>query len=163
MRRTLTVTILAILLAATAVPARADMGAKFAAIRILDDITVLVDVAGGGLEPAELRSYAVNAFVRNMRGMVVNDGAVVENYPAAGYEPANVGYIIMKIMSMHTESGLNVYHLDFEFGIPPRQVYWDTATMGVAPTHLDLRKEVLEDIDEVMETFAAAFYTARGE
>ncbi|MFH1915321.1 MAG: hypothetical protein ABIK45_13730 [Pseudomonadota bacterium] len=163
MRRILVLLTLAALLAATAVPARADMGEKFAAIRILDDITVLVDVEGGGLEPADLRAHAIDAFLKNMRGMKVNDDAVVNNYPAAGFELTNVGYIIMKIMSIRSESGLNIYHLDFEFGIPPRQVYWDTATMGIGPTHLDMRKEVLEDIDEVMQTFATAFFAARGE
>ncbi|WP_285905494.1 hypothetical protein [Pseudodesulfovibrio pelocollis] len=163
MRRILVLLILAAVLVATTVPARADMGKKFAAIRILDNITVLVDVEGGDIDPAELRAHAIDAFTRNMRGMEINDDAVVDNYPAAGFELVNVGYIIMKIMSIRSESGLNIYHLDFEFGIPPRQVYWDTATMGIGPTHLDLRKEVLEDIDEVMQTFAAAFFAARGE
>ena len=147
----------------SALPALADKAEEFKKIKILDDVMVFVDVDGDGLKVAEVRDYAIESFVKNMRGMLVNNDAVVDNYPAEGYELENVGYIIMKIMSMRTKSGVNVYHLGFEFGIPPREVYWDTAIMGVAPTTFDLKKEVLEDVDEVMKEFSAAFYKIRGE
>ena len=87
----------------------------------------------------------------------------MDNYPAEGYTVENVGYIMIKVMSIRTEGGLNAYHLNFEMGIPPRQVYWDTATMGVAPTTLDLKKEVHEDIGEVMQAFTKAFQKARAQ
>ncbi|MEF2230846.1 MAG: hypothetical protein V3571_07950 [Pseudodesulfovibrio sp.] len=141
----------------------ADGPQKFKDIKMLDDVMVYVDVDGGGLKADEVRDYAIDSFVRHMRGMLVNNDAVVDNYPAEGYELKNVGYIIIKIMDIRTKSGVNVYHLGFEFGIPPREVYWDTATMGVAPTTRDLRKEVFEDVDEVMDKFAGDFYRIRGE
>ena len=147
----------------SALPAMAGMAEEFKKIKILDDVMVFVDVDGDGLKDQEVRDYAIDSFVRHMRGMLVNNDAVVDNYPAEGYELDNVGYIIMKIMSIRTKSGVNVYHLGFEFGIPPREVYWDTATMGVAPTSLSLKKEVLEDVDEVMQEFSDAFYKVRGE
>ena len=147
----------------SALPAQADRAEEFKKIKILDDVMVFVDVDGDGLKVAEVRDYAIESFVKNMRGMLVNNDAVVDNYPAEGYELENVGYIIMKIMSMRTKSGVNIYHLGFEFGIPPREVYWDTAIMGVAPTTFDLKKEVLEDVDEVMKEFSTAFYKIRGE
>lgn len=147
----------------SALPALADRAEEFRKIKILDDVMVFVDVDGDGLKVDEVRDYAIDSFVRHMRGMLVNNDAVVDNYPAEGYELENVGYIIMKIMGMRTRSGVNVYHLGFEFGIPPREVYWDTATMGVAPTSLKLKKEVLEDVDEVMQEFSNDFYKIRGE
>ena len=147
----------------SALPAMADKAEEFKKIKILDDILVFVDVDGDGLKAAEVRDYAIDSFVRHMRGMLVNNDAVVDNYPAEGLALENVGYVIMKVMGMRTQSGVNVYHLGFEFGIPPREVYWDTATMGVAPTSLKLKKEVLEDVDEVMQEFSDAFYKIRGE
>ena len=164
MRKTFILSLALLLALAWAIPALADDEAgKFKDIRILDDVMVFVDVEGGGLTAEDVRQYAIKSFVRHMRGMVVNNDAVVDNYPAEGYELRNVGYIIMKIMDIRTKAGLNVYHLGFEFGIPPREVYWDTATMGVAPTTRELKKEVLEDVDEVMEKFATDFYRIRGE
>jgi len=147
----------------SALPAMADKADEFKKIKILDDVMVFVDVDGDGLKVDEVRDYAIDSFVKHMRGMLVNNDAVVDNYPAEGYELENVGYVIMKIMGMRTKAGINVYHLGFEFGIPPREVYWDTATMGVAPTTFDLKKEVLEDVDEVMKEFSDAFYKIRGE
>ncbi|WP_419784808.1 hypothetical protein [Pseudodesulfovibrio sp.] len=145
-------------------PAAADDNAeKFRKVSILDDIMVFVDVDGGGLSVDEVRNYAIDSFTKRMRGMLVNNDAVVDNYPAEGLKLENVGYIIMKVMSLRTRSGVNAYHLNFEFGIPPRTVYWDTATMGVAPTSHDLKKEVLDDVDEVMQKFADDFYRIRGE
>jgi hypothetical protein len=163
MRKFFVSLMLAAVLALAWSPARAGKAEEFADIKILDDVMVFVDVDGDGLSAEALRAYAIEAFKKDMRGMEVNNDAVVDNYPAEGYELANVGYIIMKIMSMRTEGGTNVYHLGFEFGIPPRQVYWDTATMGLAATTLDLKKEVLEDIDEVMAMFAKDFYAIRGQ
>jgi hypothetical protein len=163
MRNILVSLMIAAVLLAAWTPASAGRAEDFAAIKILDDVMVLVDVDGDLLDAGELRTHAIDAFTSAMGGMEVNNDAVVDNYPAAGYELANVGYIIIKIMSIRTEGGLNVYHLGFEFGIPPRLVYWDTATMGVGPTRVDLRKEVLEDIDEVMQAFAADFRSIRGE
>lgn len=162
MRKTLVLVLFtAILLVGS--PALADKGDLFRQIRILDDIMVFVDIEGDAFDVATIKAHALSAFKENMRGMEVNNDAYVGNYPAQGYELENVGYIIIKIMSIRTEAGLNVYHYNFEFGIPPRQVYWDTATMGVAPTSLELKKEVSEDIDDVMKVFAAEFYAIRGE
>jgi hypothetical protein len=135
---------------------------KFRKIEILDNIMVFTDV-DGMMDADEVKASAVKAFDTYMRGMKVNDDAYVNNYPAEGYELENVGYIIIKLMSIRTEAGVNAYHLDFEFGIPPRLVYWDTAMMGIAPTSFDFKKEVLEDVDEVMQEFAKAFYDIRGE
>jgi len=164
MRKTIFIPLTLLLALSLAFPAlAADGPRKFKDIKILDDVLVYVDVDGGGLKADEIRQYAIDSFVRHMRGMLVNNDAVVDNYPAEGYELKNVGYIIMKIMDIKTKSGMNVYHLGFEFGVPPRQVYWDTATMGVAPTTRELQKEVLDDVDEVMEKFAADFYRIRGE
>jgi len=147
-----------------ALPAVAGEDAeKFREVKILDDVMVFVDLDGGGLKVDEVRDYAIDSFVKHMRGMLVNNDAVVDNYPAEGLKLENVGYIILKVMDIRTKSGLNVYHLNFEFGIPPRSVYWDTATMGVAPTTHDLKKEVLEDVDEVMQKFSDDFYRIRGE
>ncbi len=152
----------AVMLLATS-PAQARSFDAFKDIKIFDNILVYVDVDGDGLDPFELREQAVEAFKEDITGMILNDDAWVDNYPAEGYTVENVGYIMIKVMSIRTEGGLNVYHLNFEFGIPPRQVYWDTATMGVAPTGLDFKKEVKEDIDEVMKTFSEAFFKARGQ
>jgi len=144
-------------------PAMAGKTEDFKKIKILDDVMVFVDVEGDALDAVDVQKYAIEAFKKNMRGMEVNNDAVVNNYPAAGYELENVGYIIIKIMDIRTKSGMNVYHLNFEFGIPPREVYWDTATMGIAPTSLQLKKEAYEDVDEVMKEFADAFFKIRGE
>lgn len=151
------------LLLASGLPAQAVTPEQYKDIRIVDNILVYVDIDGDSFDAAAVKDKAMAAFAENMRGMEVNDHAYVDNYPAAGYNLENVGYIIIKVMSMRTESGVNVYHYNFEFGIPPRSVYWDTATMGVAPTSRALKKEVFEDIDEVMKTFAADFYKQRGE
>ena len=135
---------------------------KFKKIRILDNIMVFVD-ADDMIDAKDVQASAIAAFEKYMRGMKVNDNAYVDNYPAEGYEIENVGYIIMKVMSIRTEGGVNAYHLGFEFAIPPRQVYWDTAMMGIAPTRFDFKKELLEDVDEIMQEFAKAFYEIRGE
>jgi len=135
---------------------------KFKKIKILDNIMVFTDVEDM-IDAREVKANAIKAFDKYMRGMKVNDDAYVDNYPAEGYDLENVGYIIIKLMSIRTEGGVNAYHLDFEFGIPPRLVYWDTAMMGIAPTTFDFKKEVLEDVDEVMQEFAKAFYEIRGE
>jgi hypothetical protein len=161
MKHLFTSLVLAAVLAMSWVPANAGRAEEFAKIKILDDIMVFVDVDGAGLDSETLRTFAIDAFKKSMRGMEVNNDAVVDNYPAEGYELTDVGYIIIKIMSMHTESGVNVYHLGFEFGVPPRQVYWDTAMMGVARNNLKLGKEVREDIEEVMNAFAKDFYSIR--
>lgn len=163
MRKVSIVSVTLALLLLSSLPALAGKAEEFKKIKILDDIMVFVDVDGDALKVDEVRDYAIDSFVRHMRGMLVNNDAVVDNYPAEGLELENVGYIIMKVMGMRTQSGVNVYHLGFEFGIPPREVYWDTATMGVAPTSMDLKKEILEDVDEVMKEFADAFYKTRGE
>ncbi|MDD3311479.1 hypothetical protein [Pseudodesulfovibrio sp.] len=155
--------VLALALLRTLPAAAAEDADKFRQIKILDDVMVFVDLDGGGLKAEEVRGYAIDSFVKHMRGMLVNNDAVVDNYPAEGLKLENVGYIIMKVMDIRTKAGLNVYHLNFEFGIPPRSVYWDTATMGVAPTTHDLKKEVLEDVDEVMRKFSDDFYRIRGE
>lgn len=156
---------LALLLLATivciAVPAQANQFAKFKDIKIFDDILVFVDVDGEGIDKATIRDYAIEAFKKDIPEMELNDDAWVENYPAEGYTIENVGYIMIKLMSIRTKSGMNVYHLNFDTGIPPREVYWDTATMGVAPTTFDLNKEVKEDIGEVMKAFADTFHQAR--
>lgn len=152
----------ALLLAGTS-PAQANQFEAFKDIKLFDNILVYVDVDGKGLDPFELREEAVEAFKKDLPGMELNDDAWVENYPAEGYTVENVGYIIIKVMSIRTEGGLNVYHLNFECGIPPRLVYWDTATMGVAPTTFDLKKEVKEDIYEVMKAFSEAFFKARAQ
>ncbi len=144
-------------------PVMAGKTEEFRKIKILDDVMVFVDVEGKALDAVDIQQYAIAAFKKNMRGMEVNNDAVVDNYPAEGYELANVGYIIIKIMDIRTQGGVNAYHVGFEFGIPPREVYWDTATMGIAPTSHDLKKEVYEDVDEVMKEFADAFFKIRGE
>jgi len=144
-------------------PAQAGKADEFKQIKILDDIMVFVDVEDDALDAVELKAHAIKAFKSNMRGMEVNNDAVVDNYPAEGYTLEDVGYILLKVMSIRSSGGVNIYHLNFEFGIPPRQVYWDTAMMGVAPTSLDMKKEVSEDIDEVMKEFADAFFMIRGE
>lgn len=153
--------VLAIMLLSS-LPALAGKAEEFRKIKVLDDIMVFMDVDGGTLKADEVKAYAAESFARYMRGMQVKKG-VGENYRAEGYTLDNLGYIIMKVMSIHTRSGVNVYHLGFEFGVPPRDVYWDTATMGIAPTRMSLKKEVLEDVDEVMKNFADAFYGIRGE
>ncbi len=163
MRKSFIASMVLALFVLSAFPVMAGKAEEFKKIKILDDILVFVDVDDDALKADQLKGYAIDSFVRHMRGMLVNNDAVVDNYPAQGYELENVGYIIMKVMSIRTEAGLNVYHLGFEFGIPPREVYWDTATMGVAPTSLKLKKEVYEDVDEVMKEFADAFYGIRGE
>lgn len=154
---------LAVTLFLSATPCWADQFVAFKDIKIFDNILVFVDVDGEGLTPAELKVEAVQAFKKFVPEMELNDDAWVENYPAEGYTVENVGYIIIKVMSIRTESGMNVYHLNFETGIPPRLVYWDTATMGVAPTTFQLKKEISQDINEVMELFAKAFHKARGQ
>lgn len=147
---------------AVGIASASDRSDNFREIRILDDIMVYVD-ADGMIKDSEVKAYALAAFEKYMRGMKTNDDAYVDNYPAKGYKHENVGYIIIKIMSIRTEGGVNAYHLDFEFGIPPRRVYWDTAMMGIAPTTFDFKKELLEDVDEVMQMFAKAFYEIRGQ
>lgn len=139
-----------------------DRSTQFKEIRIVDDIMVFTDI-DDMMSSQDIRAYAHKAFDKYMRGMKVNDDAYVNNYPAEGYRLENVGYIIMKVMSIRTEGGVNAYHLGFEFGIPPRSVYWDTAVMGIAPTTFAFKKELKEDVDEVMQEFAKAFYELRGE
>ncbi|QJB54948.1 hypothetical protein [Pseudodesulfovibrio sp. zrk46] len=163
MRRLTVFLIATVLMLAVVSQASAATPEQFKPIRIVDNILAFVDIEGDAFTAEEVREKALEAFAKNMRGMEVNDGAYVNNYPAAGYKLENVGYIIIKVMSMRTEAGLNVYHYHFEFGIPPRQVYWDTATMGVAPTSRALKKEVFEDVDEVMQAFAKEFFKLRGE
>jgi len=148
---------------AVGLPAQAATPEQFKPIQIVDNILAYVDIEGDAFDATDVKNKALAAFAENMRGIKVNDSAYVDNYPSAGYELENVGYIIIKVMSIRTEAGLNVYHYHFEFGIPPRSVYWDTATMGVAPTSRALKKEVFEDIDEVMKKFATDFYKIRGE
>lgn len=147
----------------TAVAGFADDRAKqFKDIKIVDDILVFTDV-DGMVSSREVREWALASFAKHMRGMKLNDDAYVNNYPAEGYTHANVGYIIIKMMSIRTEGGVNAYHVGFEFGIPPRSVYWDTAMMGIAPTTFDFKKEMKEDVDEIMVEFANDFYKIRGE
>ncbi|MGL1863929.1 MAG: hypothetical protein OCC46_15505 [Pseudodesulfovibrio sp.] len=153
---------LAVLLVATS-PAMADQAEKFKRVKIFDDIIVFVDVDDDTIDALEIKGRAISAFKANMGSMAINNDAYIENYPTQGYEIDNVGYLMIKVMSIRTQGGVNVYHLDFEFGVPPRQVYWDTAMMGVAATGLDLRKEVYEDVDTAMATFATAFKKIRGQ
>ncbi len=163
MKKTLGLLLFAAILLMATTPAQANKFEAFKDIKIFDNILVYVDVDGDGLDPFNLREQAVAAFKKDLPSMVLNDDAWVNNYPAEGYTVENVGYIMIKVMSIRTEGGLNAYHLNFEMGIPPRQVYWDTATMGVAPTTLDLKKEVHEDIGEVMQAFTKAFQKARAQ
>lgn len=155
--------ILFIALILVAAPAMADMAEEFKPIKIVDSIQFYEDIDGDVLNPTDLKAEGTKAFIANMRNMELNDDAWVNNYPAAGYKIENVGYMLFKLMDIKTASGMNVYHLHFEFGVPPRQVYWDTATMGIAPTTAEMKKEVNEDINEIMKSFADAFYKARGQ
>lgn len=160
MKKVLVAILLVMLMAVTA--SASELGDRFKKIQIVDDIIIFTDV-DDMIQAPEVKAHALKAFNNHMRGMIVNDNAYVDNYPAEGYTLENVGYIIMKVMSIRTKGGVNAYHVGFEFGIPPRQVYWDTATMGIAPTTFDFKKELFEDIDEIMESFATAFYKERGE
>jgi len=161
MKKTLLLALMLVVFMAVGAAA-SDQADKFNKIKIVDDILVFTDV-DDMIDAREVKALAIKSFEEHMRGMKVNDNAYVDNYPSEGYELDNVGYIIMKIMSIRTKGGVNAYHIGFEFGIPPRSVYWDTAMMGIAPTEFDFKKEVSEDVDEVMQDFAKAFYKIRGE
>lgn len=135
----------------------------FRQIKIFDSVRVFVDADGGTLDVVKLQEEAEKSFKEFMRGMPLNDDAFVNNYPKLGMNVKDVGIINIKVMTIKTKSGMNVYHLDFEFGVPPRQIYWDTAEMGIAPTAFDLDKAIRSDIGECMERFASDFHSIRGE
>jgi len=160
MKRTFAFAMLLVLLL-TGSAFASDSG-DFKKIKIFDDIIVFTDV-DDMLPQGVVREEAIRLFGKYMGDMVLNDNAYVDNYPAEGYTIENVGYIMIKVMSIRTKGGVNAYHVDFEFGVPPRQVYWDTAVMGVAPTTFDFKKELFEDLDEVMQKFATAFNEKRSQ
>jgi len=151
--------VLAMVLGATVAQASDDVE-KYRKIKIVDSIQVFVD-ANDMVKADDVKVYATEFFQKYMGDMRLNDDAWVDNYPAAGYEIENVGYIIIKVMNIRTVGGLNAYHLNFEFGVPPRQVYWDTAMMGIAPNTFDFKKELKEDVEAIIKKFADAFREKR--
>nr|WP_321257786.1 hypothetical protein [uncultured Pseudodesulfovibrio sp.] len=154
------VIVLAMVLGATVAQASDDVD-KYKKIKIVDSIRVYVD-ADDMVKADEVQAYARKYFQAFMGDMRLNDEAWVDNYPAAGYEIENVGYIILKVMNIRTVGGVNAYHLNFEFGVPPRQVYWETAMMGIAPNTFDFKKELQEDVEAIIKKFADAFREKRG-
>jgi len=151
--------VLAMVLGATVAQASDDVE-KYRKIKIVDSIQVFVD-ANDMVKADDVKVYATEFFQKYMGDMRLNDDAWVDNYPAAGYEIENVGYIIIKVMNIRTVGGVNAYHLNFEFGVPPRQVYWDTAMMGIAPNTFDFKKELKEDVEAIIKKFADAFREKR--
>lgn len=162
MKKVIVLVILLVMIVVARTASASEMANEFKQIKILDSIMVFVD-ADDMISPDEVKASATAAFDKYMRGMKINDEAYVDNYPAEGYTLENVGFILMKIMSIRTGGGVNAYHVDFEFAIPPRQVYWDTAMMGIAPTTFDFKAELLADVDEIMQEFAKTFYEKRSE
>nr|WP_321514031.1 hypothetical protein [uncultured Pseudodesulfovibrio sp.] len=161
MKRFLVVIFVLAMVLGTTVAQASDDTEKYKKIKIFDSIQVFVD-ANDMVKADEVKAYAQEYFQAFMGDMRLNDGAWVDNYPAAGYEIENVGYIIIKVMNIRTVGGVNAYHLNFEFGVPPRQLYWETAMMGIAPNTFDFKKELKEDVEAIIEKFADAFREKRG-